>query len=417
MIAYQQIGVIVTAFLIGGTSNPLYSLLIGHYVDLETGQSCGIHDAIDSLAKQVNAARANNQDSYCFGFRYWKRRTTRPLLTAPGAEVHFCRKAQDAVRHGINKSARIVTWGRRISKEIQALSQDSGAPIHCMEDGFLRSVGLGSDLVPPASLVLDASGIYFDATTTSDLERLLDNHVFDPALRDQATRLRQRLVDEGFSKYNLGHAQTLTIHDASGKPVVLVPGQVEDDASIEFGCADLRSNEALLKAVRTAMPEAWILYKPHPDVVAGNRRGETTNERLLDLCDQLVMDCDIVSCLELVDEVHTLTSLTGFEALLRGIPVTTYGRPFYAGWGLTRDRLDFPRRHRVLHLNELVAGTLILYPSYYDWRSGVFTTPERTLDRLRDERVAATVRPKPRHPYLERQIRKLGYLVRGLAPR
>jgi len=169
--------------------------------------------------------------------------------------------------------------------------------------------------------------------------------------------------------------------------------------------------------VRTARPEAWILYKPHPDVVAGNRRGEAASERLREFCDQLIMDCDIIHCLELADEVHTLTSLTGFEALLRGIPVTTYGRPFYAGWGLTRDLLDFPRRHRTLQLDQLVAGTLILYPRYYDWRSGLFTTPERTLDRLRDERAAAATRPKPRHPYLERQMRKLGYLVRGLVPK
>ena len=112
--------------------------------------------------------------------------------------------------------------------------------------------------------------------------------------------------------------------------------------------------------------------------------------------------------------MHTLTSLTGFEALLRAIPVWTYGRPFYAGWGLTQDRLDCPRRGRQLSLDELVAGTLLRYPRYYDWRSGLFTTPERILDRLIEERTAAANRRQPLSPYLARQLRKLGYLARGL---
>src|SRR3546814_1186728 len=60
----------------------------------------------------------------------------------------------------------------------------------------------------------------------------------------------------------------------SGKTVILVPGQVEDDASIRFGCTDVRTNIALLKAARAARPDAFIVYKPHPDVVSGNRTGK-----------------------------------------------------------------------------------------------------------------------------------------------
>ncbi len=56
-----------------------------------------------------------------------------------------------------------------------------------------------------------------------------------------------------------------------------------------------------------------------------------------------------------------MTSLTGFEALLRGKAVFTYGLPFYAGWGLTQDRHAHPRRHRRLSIDELVAAALIGY--------------------------------------------------------
>ncbi len=63
-----------------------------------------------------------------------------------------------------------------------------------------------------------------------------------------------------------------------------------------------------------------------------------------------------------IDELHTLTSLAGFEALLRGRRVVVYGRPFYAGWGLTTDLAQIDRGRR-LTLEELVAGALILYPA------------------------------------------------------
>jgi capsular polysaccharide export protein len=90
----------------------------------------------------------------------------------------------------------------------------------------------------------------------------------------------------------------------------------------------------------------------------------------------------ITALLPQVDEVHVLTSLAGFEALLRGRRVVAWGLPFYAGWGLTEDRLSLPRRQRRLTLDELVAGVLLLYPTYVSGRSGGFTTAEGALDEL-----------------------------------
>lgn len=85
--------------------------------------------------------------------------------------------------------------------------------------------------------------------------------------------------------------------------------------------------------------------------------------------------------LQQVDEVHTLTSLAGFEALMQGKAVTCYGQSFYAGWGLTRD-IEPVLRSRRLSLDMLVACTLILYLVYISRTTGKFTTPERTLDEL-----------------------------------
>jgi capsular polysaccharide export protein len=103
-------------------------------------------------------------------------------------------------------------------------------------------------------------------------------------------------------------------------------------------------------------------------------------------CDEVVIDIAMGELLTVVDEVHALTSLTGFEALLRGKTVTCYGQPFYAGWGLTHDLMPLTRRTRRLTLDQLVAGALILYPTYVSRTTGKFTTPERALDELLDWR-------------------------------
>jgi len=111
------------------------------------------------------------------------------------------------------------------------------------------------------------------------------------------------------------------------------------------------------------------------------------------------------------DEVHTLTSLLGFEALLRGRPVVTYGAPFYAGWGLTEDRLAFPRRSRQLSLEQLIAGALILYPAYVDPQTRLACEVETVIERLAEARAQL----QPWRPGLHRRLlRQAVRALRGL---
>jgi capsular polysaccharide export protein len=117
-------------------------------------------------------------------------------------------------------------------------------------------------------------------------------------------------------------------------------------------------------------------------VVAGLRRQGEGEDDAAHWCDEVLVDVSMGELLPQVDEVHTLTSLAGFEALLRGKRVVCYGQPFYAGWGLTEDRLPVARRNRQLTLDELVAGALFAYPTYVSRTTGRFTTPERALEEL-----------------------------------
>jgi len=239
---------------------------------------------------------------------------------------------------------------------------------------------LGAELVQPLSLVMDRVGIYYDATQPSELEEILQCADFDAALLTRAARLRERIVQAGLTKYNVGGDQWRRSTDAGR--VILVPGQVECDASIRFGSPQIKTNLDLLKAVRAANPDAYVVYKPHPDVQAGLRLAGKGEGMASAYCDEIVFDVPMDQLLAQVDEVHVLTSLAGFEALLRGKPVATYGQPFYAGWGLTQDSYPIQRRTRRLSLDELVAGVLIVYPTYVSRVTGRFTTPERALEEL-----------------------------------
>ena len=312
---------------------------------------------------------------------------------------------QTLARHD---DARLLVWGTRREAAMRSLAARHGRPLWRTEDGFLRSVGLGSDLHAPASLVVDPIGLYYDPHAPSELERILQEETFDADERSRAAALRERIVRAGVSKYNVGHGGEVAA-SRGDRRVVLVVGQVEDDASIERGCVDIRSNTALLKAAREACPDAFVVYKPHPDVVSGNRRGAVrAPERWADeVAEEVALDV----CLRACDEVHTLTSLVGFEALLYGKEVVVYGRPFYAGWGLTRDRHTVERRTRRRDLDELVAATLIRYPRYVHPRTGRYTTPEAIVELLLAERARGRIGGSR----LRRRLLKLSNLARGLA--
>ncbi len=316
------------------------------------------------------------------GIKPWKRWQIDRFLRGRYGELHYAASPAAALRRQARHGGRIVVWAAREPEGFARAAAAQGAELVRIEDGFLRSVGLGSTHVGGASLVVDELGIYFDPRTPSALEHLLQNGHFDTGLLGRAARLRGFLVAQGLTKYNVGSRDLPPITAPSGRRRVLIPGQVENDASIRYGAAQVRSNLELLRQVREVEPQAWLVYKPHPDTEAGTRPGGVPDAEALRYADQVVRGVSATALFPQIDAVHTMTSLLGFEALLRGIPVTTWGLPFYAGWGLTQDRLQLPRRTRRLALDELVAGALILYPMYADPVTGRPSEAEEVARQL-----------------------------------
>lgn len=354
-----------------------------HYFDPDSLESCDMADILDHLALQKEMFLANRGRQVTVGFTPWTRKTVSGYLRGPATEITHVATMEEAERKFSTDEARVVVWGRR--KEFPPAFKGRAIRV---EDGFIRSKGLGASFNFPYSQVVDSIGIYFDGSAPSDLEQLL-NSGFQPADLAQARELISILREKRLTKYNLtGGDVALDPALVAGRKVILVPGQVEADASIAFGSPVVKSNIGLLHAVRKLEPAAFLVFKAHPDLLAGARHGNLLPPGFAEACDLAVTHGNVLDWLDLCDEVHTMTSTVGFEALIREKRVITYGMPFYAGWGLTTDNLPCPRRVREITLEELVCGALITYPRYLNPATGEFTTALKVTKLLTSDGAA-----------------------------
>jgi len=323
-----------------------------------------------------------------FGLSWWNHKSVKALLRNNPAKPIFYKNFTEALGKARSKKGCLIGWASCLDQADEAACEKAGIPLVLIEDGFLRSVGLGAGLVPAASLVLDARGIYYDATRSSDLEWMLENNDLDDEQRRRGATLRAQITQAHISKYNIGNELEANVFPAQ-RHKLLVPGQVADDAAIlktKSGGIDLDGsknvNLELLRIVRQNNPNAFIIFKPHPDVTSNLRTGRIKTSAALLYADKVICDADIIALIDNCDKVETVSSLTGFEALLRGKEVVAHGLPFYAGWGLTTDHTYTLRRTRQRSIDELVYITLVSYCHYIHPHSFHSCEPEELIDAL-----------------------------------
>ena len=332
--------------------------------------------AVALLAGWRALIEANRGFAGIFGIARWKRATMDAMLWDGAGPVRYLR-AGDAGRLGPGDVA--LVWVARAPAGLMGRLAARGVQAGEIEDGFVRSAGLGANCVPPLSVVCDSLGTHIDPARASVIETVLAGSVPADAVA-RAAGLRAALVAGGVGKYGAGGG------GGGGAPRgarrrVLVCGQVEDDRSVLLGGAGV-TNAALLARARAMEPEAEVIWRPHPDVEAGHRKGAIPAE-VVALADRVERDAAIADLFAAVDAVHVISSLAGFEALLRGRAVVCHGVPFYAGWGLTQDLAPVPaRRGRRVTLDELVAAALIVAPRYLDPVTRLPCGPEVVVARL-----------------------------------
>ena len=315
--------------------------------------------------------RDKNSDkpvAFLWGFNNWKWGFVSDYLpeyrTAFAPRKILSGQSLSAIKRFPLKPAAFIFWGYTEPDSVRRYAQANNIKIYRMEDGFIRSSSLGASHSTPYSLVLDTKGLHYNPEETSDIEEILNNHTFSEQELASAKTCMDLMQDLALSKYNPPSLNTDNQAVIKIRKRVVVLGQVDDDMSIRLGNPDRWSMIELIRLAKLENPDADILYRPHPDIFQGYQTSKFKKRPVEKICELASPEIPLSEFLDTVDHVYTITSLSGLEALLKGKKVTVVGAAFYAGWGLTDDRITFPRRTAKRTLLELYAGVYLKYPRY-----------------------------------------------------
>lgn len=259
-------------------------------------------------------------------------------------------------------------WGRKRSGlEAIELAKKLDTSYKLLEDGFIRSYGLGVEGSPSFSLIEDDLGIYYDAIAPSKLEEILNSYDFtaNEVLMEDAQRAIELIKKYCISKYNNASLEISNLVEDNDSRVLII-AQTEGDASLEYGMLDQFTTGDMITAAIEENPEAVIYLKIHPDVISGKKKSDINILNLDARVHVITENVNPISLLKYFDKVYTKTSQMGFEALLVGCDCVCFGMPFYAGWGITIDKSICDRRNRKLSVEEVFAGAYILYTQYFN---------------------------------------------------
>ncbi|MDO6507247.1 hypothetical protein Q4506_06935 [Colwellia sp. 4_MG-2023] len=328
-----------------------------------------------------NWLKNNNQNiALMVGFNDWKlgftadylpeyRTAFLPRNKMSFLDIHKLKKLK-------HKPSVIIVWGYTESQHVTRYAKKNNLPIYRMEDAFIRSAKLGAQHATPYSLILDKTGFYYNCYEPSDIENILNTYDFkaDTALMQNAQECIKLIKELRLSKYNLPRKNVEGVNqNIKLRKRVAVLGQVDGDASIRLGNPDNWTSEELIKLAIYENPNCEIFYRPHPEVYQGFQNSKFKAQSVEKYATITTPDENIIDFIEAVDHVYTISSLSGFEAVIRNKKVTTVGAPFYSGWGVTDDRVTIKRRTAKLSIEEVFAGTYLLYPRYLGDHSNIHT--------------------------------------------
>ena len=279
----------------------------------------------------------------------------------------------------------IAIWGYNESKILSLYLKYRGKKIWRLEDGFVRSVSLGASHSIPYSLVIDKYGLYYNYKDKSGIEEIISNcDLKEKKITIIANHLINLIIESRITKYN--EVPVRKNIQLKTKKIVLVLGQVSKDKSVLFGNPNKWTTEELIQLAYYENPEADIWYRPHPEVYKKFQKNNLRYKRVQEFCTILSPEESLSDLIEKIDHAYTITSLSGFEALLRGKKVTVVGVPFYAGWGLTDDRVLIDTRQRKLTLTELFIASYLLYPKYLVDLDNSINGLKITISKIKAER-------------------------------
>lgn len=311
---------------------------------------------------------AENPVAICWGFNDWKLGFFSDYLnsyrTAFAPRKIGALSALRAINSFPIKPEAFFIWGYTEPAFIKIIAKKLNIKIFRVEDGFVRSANLGASHATPYSLVIDSTGLYYNPEEPSDIENILNTYNLSAEELNSASVCMRWMKDFSVTKYNTPSASNKNNKNVKIRKKVAVLGQVDDDASIKMGNFNNWTPVELIRLAKKEHPDADIIYRPHPDIYFGYKKSKHKHKNVLDICEISSPEISFVEFISDIDHVYTITSLSGLEALIYGKKVTVVGAPFYAGWGLTDDRVSLPRRNRKRTLNELFYCIYLKYPKY-----------------------------------------------------
>lgn len=269
------------------------------------------------------------------------------------------------------KADAVLIWGTKFfgyRHKVLVEGIKHNLPLLLGEDGFIRSINIAASGAPGLSVLLDHTGIYYDASLSCIIDRDLNsNQEITTTQRNEAKRAMSFIRDNHLSKYNMIPEQTLSF-DPENKyeSIVLVIDQRKGDQSISGAKADETSFKRMLNDAIQNNPNSYILVKTHPDAISGGFEGYFSSYKPTanNIC-LLYENINPISLLKAVDKVYVVSSQMGIEGLICGKDVYCYGAPFYAGWGLTTDRGDQRERKRARSLEDVFYVAYMKHTFYF----------------------------------------------------
>jgi capsular polysaccharide export protein len=271
------------------------------------------------------------------------------------------------------KKAVFYGWGNKKSGlKAMKLAEKTNNTFVLLEDGFIRSLGLGVDGSKSFSIVKDDLGIYYNAKTTSKLEHILNTYNFakDTKLMAEAKEAIKLIKKYNISKYNnasdIDNNFVKKYNLNSNSKKILIITQTFGDASLKYGMLKEYTTDDIINTAIIENPDADIYIKIHPDVLSGKKKSDIDISKLKNKSIVLEENVTPIALLRYFNKVYTKTSQMGFEAILVGCECVCFGMPFYAGWGVTTDKVKCDRRNKKLSIEEIFAGAYILYSQYFN---------------------------------------------------
>ncbi|XHC10763.1 hypothetical protein ABWH98_25080 [Labrenzia sp. ac12] len=295
----------------------------------------------------------------------------------------------------------IAGWGHKPTADrAREIARLQGIPYIAFEDGFLRSISPGTS-EKPLSMVMDRTGIYYDARQPSDLEAMVRKRASSPQPLAQIRLSMENLRKSRLSKYNnskILDASALQLKASRPEDRVLVVDQTAGDASIAGAMASEDTFAEMLDAAATENPGAEIIVRVHPEARLGRKSGHFGYERLQEIAkarpevgkalktDLLRLTAEPInpwSLLEACSTLYCVSSQLGFEGVMAGCAVHCFGASFYNGWGLTSDRSKKKINGREkVSIEVLFAAVYLDYVKYIDHEERKISTYEDTVRRL-----------------------------------